>query len=336
MNSAIFTDATSAVTTMRPVAMRRVRPQVEPTVRPRAASSRSPSTGAGGPGLDQHVAQRGRLDRTGQHRPPGQVGRQLAEQRVLATRRRRRGPPRPCVPAEPLGLVERRGVRRRPATRGCSGRPRPASLGAGCPEARQAAPDPVGMSPGAMNRASSTSIAGPPAVEPRPPRRAARRGRRLRRRSRQVRSDSWQQPEPADVAQEADAAVDAALVGEVRRPARLGEHRLVELDARPATRCPRRRRRSPRSVAGTPTTADAVSCEPTATTVRRPRSARSARRPRRSACPTSRRARPAAGTGRPAGPSASSSVGRERPGARVEQPGGRGVGDLGALLPVSQ
>ena len=36
---------------------------------------------------------------------------------------------------------------------------------------------------------------------------------------------------PIDVAQVADGAVDAAFVGEVRRPAGLGQHRVVEFDA---------------------------------------------------------------------------------------------------------
>ena len=39
---------------------------------------------AGRPGLHHHVPERGGLHRTGEHRPPGQVGGELAEQPVLA------------------------------------------------------------------------------------------------------------------------------------------------------------------------------------------------------------------------------------------------------------
>ena len=40
-----------------------------------------------------------------------------------------------------------------------------------------------------------------------------------------------QQPEPHDVAQEADSSVGADFVGEVGRPGRLGQHRSVQFDA---------------------------------------------------------------------------------------------------------
>ena len=43
------------------------------------------------PRLDQHVADRRRLDRTGDHRAPARVGGELAEQRVAGCRRRRGG-----------------------------------------------------------------------------------------------------------------------------------------------------------------------------------------------------------------------------------------------------
>ena len=53
-----------------------------------------------------------------------------------------------------------------------------------------------------------------------------------------------QHPQPDHVLEEADGAVDAALVGEVGGPGRLGEHRLVELEAdeRPGARGDVRRR----------------------------------------------------------------------------------------------
>ena len=70
---------------------------------------------------------------------------------------------------------------------------------------------------------------------------------------------------PITLVQEADPPVDAALVGEVGGPRLLGDHRLRRARRRPAPRC--RRRCTPRrgSVIGTPTTAEAVSCEPTVT-----------------------------------------------------------------------
>jgi hypothetical protein len=45
-----------------------------------------------------------------------------------------------------------------------------------------------------------------------------------------------QQPQAHDVAQVTDGAVDAALVGEIRRPALLGEHGRVQFDTDQAPR----------------------------------------------------------------------------------------------------
>ena len=58
------------------------------------------------------------------------------------------------------------------------------------------------------------------------PRPAGRRGRRA-----PLPQALLEQPEPADVAEEPGAAVDAELVGEVRRPGRFGEDGRVELQA---------------------------------------------------------------------------------------------------------
>ena len=82
-----------------------------------------------------------------------------------------------------------------------------------------------------------------------------------------------QQPEAHDVAQVADRAVDAALVGEVGLPGRLGEHRRGRARPRPATRCRRRCRRSARR-------------RPAPR--RRPRRCRASRPPPRPACSGSR------------------------------------------------
>ena len=150
-------------------------------------------------------------------------------------------------PADGDGLRVRDGR----ASRGCSGRPRPRT-----------------PAPAARSRAGRAD----------PGRHVARRQEHRRRRRRrpgrrpgscgrlgqqrvlvgrlaglrQVAQRLLQQPQAADVAQVADPAVDAALVGEVRRPARLGQHRLRPAPPRPATRCRRRCRRSRRSAAGTP------------------------------------------------------------------------------------
>ena len=62
------------------------------------------------PRLDQHVAEGGRLDRTGQHPPAGAVGGQLAQQRVLAAAADDvHGVDR--LAAEPLGVSDRGRVR---------------------------------------------------------------------------------------------------------------------------------------------------------------------------------------------------------------------------------
>ena len=102
-----------------------------------------------------------------------------------------------------------------------------------------------GMSPGGRSRGSSMSTTVRSGAASRAPRAAAA----------QVASTPLahalrQHPQPHHVAQEADRAVDAGLVGEVGRRARLGEHRRVELqaDQRPgaARRCRRSRRSSAR------------------------------------------------------------------------------------------
>ena len=87
----------------------------------------------------------------------------------------------------------------------------------------------AGMSPGGRNAGSSGSTTR---------RTPGTRGRRGEQRG-QVGAAArgcpgaqrlLQQPQAHDVAQVADGAVDADLVGEVGRPARLGQHRRVQLD----------------------------------------------------------------------------------------------------------
>ena len=181
-----------------------------------------------GAALDQQVAERGRLDRAGEHRPAGRVGGQLAEQRVAGAAadevhdlHRLTG--------ELLGLGDRGGERDARGCRGCSGR-RPRACPRSAGSAARAADDPRGHVAGRQERRVvrvDTRAAGrqrgrggedlaeldpEPAQVPGPQRLA-------------------EQPEAHHVAQVADRPVDAALVGEVGPAARLGEHRRVELDA---------------------------------------------------------------------------------------------------------
>ena len=130
------------------------------------------------------------------------------------------------------------------------------------PVLRSAAAIRAGMSPGGRNAGSFGSTVGPPAGSVAAP--ASRRSRSAGSpASAHVRMRFLQEPQAHHVAQEADRAVHAALVREVRRAAGV-RRRPARRARRPRgptsrTRC----RRSDRRLAGTPTTAEAVSCEPT-------------------------------------------------------------------------
>ena len=95
----------------------------------------------------------------------------------------------------------------------------------------------AGMSPGGRNTGSSGSNTGPPAGSSAA---SASSGREVdsARPPPHVRSDSWSSHRPITLRRKRTRAVDAALVREVRGPARLGQDRRVQLDARPATTCP--------------------------------------------------------------------------------------------------
>ena len=101
--------------------------------------------------------------------------------------------------------------------------------GAGCPRRRQASAMRAGMSPGGSRSGSSGSIS----------RRHGRHVGRLPQQPVERHGDAvllpgaqrlLQEPQPHDVAQVADRAVHAQLVGEVGAPAGLGEDRLVQLE----------------------------------------------------------------------------------------------------------
>ena len=165
--------------------------------------------------LDEHVAERGRLDRTGDDRQPAGVGGQLAEQLVARAAAdqvddldRSAGQPRRVAdgPAE--------GARR--GCRGCTGRAPAAWPGSRWSRRRQAAAIRAGMSPGGRNDGSSGSMTGPPAGSS--PAATSSAGRSLGAALELPGPERLlEQPQAHDVAQVADPAVDAALVGEVRR-----------------------------------------------------------------------------------------------------------------------
>ncbi len=220
-------------------------------------------------GLDEDVAERRRLDRPGDHRQPAGVGGELAEQRVAgaaadevddvdrapgqARRVARRSARYAGARLSRMHRTSAGRDRRRRAGRPRGRRPRSA------PACRPAAGT-TGSS-GSMTRTAGRQLAG---------------GGEQRRRGRSRRPVALpgphrllQQPQAHHVAQVADRAVDAALVGEVRRAAGLGQDRRVELDADQRPGPAGDVGEAGRPSAGTPTTADAVSCDPTSVTARR-------------------------------------------------------------------
>ncbi len=191
----------------------------------------------------------------------------------------------------------------------------------GAPAARRAIR--AGMSPGGRKTGSSASTTAPNAGSAAAAAQQLRRGRRVA----PLAQGLLQQPQAHHVAQVADGAVDAALVGEVGPPAGLGQHRRVELDAdqgpgaagdvgEVGRRRPARRPRRRRCRASRPRPPSVGLGEPGV---------------RRAPGRSGRRAGAAAGTAPGAGPARRSG----RPpiaGAHVEQLGGGGVGHLGADL----
>ena len=101
--------------------------------------------------------------------------------------------------------------------------------GIGWSRRRQAAAIRDGMSSGGRKDGSSGSMTGPPAGSSPAATRSDGRSSGLPSSS-QAPERFLEQPQPHDVAQVADPAVDATLVGEVPQPARLAQDRPVELD----------------------------------------------------------------------------------------------------------
>ena len=140
-----------------------------------------------------------------------------------------------------------------------------------------------------------------------------------------------EQPQPITLCRKRTRAVDAALVGEVRRPARPRSGPARRSSRPTSAQVPQEMYAAPSAVSGTPTTADAVSWEPTVVTGTAGRADAGGDR-RGAACRSSCRARPAVASSAPARPSRSSSSVSHSPVAHVEQPGRGGVRPLGAGL----
>ena len=144
----------------------------------------------------------------------------------------------------------------------CSGPSAARDRGGSWPVARQCSVDPGGMLPGARNSGASAIDQYGERRARRPPRRAASAGRR----SPQIALALLQDPQAHHVPQEPDPAVHATLVGEVRLPRRLASAPALQLqpDQRPGARGDVGEPLVP--AAGTATTDEAVSCDPTAIT----------------------------------------------------------------------
>ena len=192
--------------------------------------------------------------------------------------------------------------------------------------------------PGGRNRGSSTSktATGPATAAAS----ASRVGRSAWQPSRtpSPRSDSLSSHSPITLCRKRTVPSTPPSLVKSAAPACLGQHRRLELepDQRPGAAGDVRRARSPRI--GTPTTAEAVSCEPTAVTGTAGAPTRGHLGEQRA--DGRRRRRPAAGTASTGQAEPVEQLGV--PGSRavhVEQPGGGGVGALDAPLagqPVGQ
>ena len=197
--------------------------------RARRSAEVTGSTKPGGPRLDQHVAESGGLD------GPASTVRPVRSAVSWQSRAFWLPPPTTWTTSIPrphsrCGLVEASSVRRPPGSPGWSGRTRPGVAGAGSPASVHSVGDPG-------RHVARSQQAGVVGVEDRH-RRTHLRGRLEQ--FRQVdRSPGalpgahrlTEQPQAHHVLQVADPAVDAALVGEVGRPALLGQHRRIQLDA---------------------------------------------------------------------------------------------------------
>ena len=145
------------------------------------------------PGLDQHVAEGRRLDRTGHHRQPARIGRELAEQPVAdAAADDVDDVDRPA--GQPVGVLDGARVGRGEAVEDAADqrgpRRRARLVGRGSAAAIRA-----GMSPGGRKTGSSGSKTRAAARQPAAAARSAAEVARRARRS-QVRIDSWSSHRP--------------------------------------------------------------------------------------------------------------------------------------------
>ena len=218
--------------------------------------------------LHEHVAERRRLDRSGEHGKSAAVGRELAQQPVLSARRRRCGRSR-TVAGQAFGARRARGERLARGSRRCCARAPPRSDGARqAPFPCSSSPMRAGMSPGGRKRGSSASNTVGSAVIGTRPREAAPRGRLARRLAPTAASISLSSHRPITLVRNRMRPSTPPSLVKFAVPGLVGEDRALELDARPAPRCRRRCRPRRPAAIGTATTAEAVSCEPTAVTVR--------------------------------------------------------------------
>ena len=227
------------------------------------------------------------------------------------------------APGEPRRVADRGGERRREAVEDRSARRAASSASGAPPPATTSAEIRAGMSPGGSSDGSLGSNVGPPAG--RSAAAASRAGSEAGDAGPLPGPDRLlEQPQAHDVAQEADPSVDAQLVGEVGR-AGSRSSRIGASSSRPTRPQVPQAMYAARSPAiGTPTTADAVSCDPTWDT----------RTPGASPVSAATGARngpsgvPGSDTGRSSdagSPSSATSAGVPGAARRVEQPGRRRV-----------
>ena len=191
--------------------------------------------------LHEHVAERGRLDRAGEHRQPGAVGGALAEQRVQRAaaddvdrrRRRARRGGRRCARRSANACGEALDDASARTPRACAGTATPCSR-APLRDAARACRRGRGSAGRSRRRAATGSSTAAAASASSAGRSIALAGLALPRAHRFA-----QQPQAHDVVQEPHPSVDAALVREVRRARASVVTRVLELDADEAPRAAR-------------------------------------------------------------------------------------------------
>ena len=236
-------------------------------------------------GLDEHVADRGRLDRARDHRPADPVGDQLAEQARSGRRRRR------CAPSRPGRPTARRPARRRGRTPRPGSRrwraPAPAGLGgAGSPRSAYQPRDAArACRRASRKRGSSASNTAAGGGQCGGLRQQLRQVDRARRRAPSCRTDSLSSHRPITLRRNRiRPSTPPSLVKLAARAASVSTGR-VQLDADQRPGAAGDVGRDP-AVIGTATTAEAVSCDADRGDRAAPVAARPGRRGRAAAAPS--------------------------------------------------